>query len=190
MSEALVLGGVAAGGRATVREVPAPGMITLKGALASAPLAAAVHAATGLGVPGVRRIDAAGETRAAWMAPDEVLLILPRAEMATALGKIASAMGEAHHLAADVSDMRAVFRIEGGGAARETLAKLCPVDLAPGIFEAGEFRRTRLAQVPAAFWLEDGGFTLVCFRSVAQYAFDVLRQAAAAEAAVGYFAEG
>jgi hypothetical protein len=73
--------------------------------------------------------------------------------------------------------------------AREALAKLCPVDLAPGVFEAGEMRRTRLAQVPAAFWWEEDGFTLVCFRSVAQYAFDVLKGAADGAARVGHFTD-
>ncbi len=54
-----------------------------------------------------------------------------------------------HHLAADVSDARAVFRIEGAKA-DQVLAKLCPVDLAT--LEPGELRRTRAAQVAAAFW--------------------------------------
>jgi sarcosine oxidase subunit gamma len=47
-------------------------------------------------------------------------------------------------------------------------------------FPAGEIRRTRLAQIAAAFWMpQEGTVELVCFRSVAQYAFDLLTQAAA-----------
>ena len=188
MPEALVLDAAEAAGLATVREVPAPGMIALKGDLAS--LGPAVEAATGCAVPGMRGIVASVEARVAWMAPDEVLLVVPREDVAQTLGALGDGLAGTHHLAADVSDMRAVFRIEGADAAvREVLAKLCPVDLAPGVFEPGEIRRTRLAQVPAAFWLEDGGATLVCFRSVARYAFDVLKGAAAEGGAVGYFGE-
>ena len=39
-------------------------------------------------------------------------------------------------------------------------------------------RRTKLGQVAAAFWIEDGGITLVSFRSVAAYVFDLLSNAA------------
>jgi len=185
--EAMVLGAAAPGGLADIREIPAPGMVTLKGRLEGEALAAAVREATGCAVPPVRGIVAGGERRVAWMAPDELLLILPRGDVAGALAALGEALAGAPHLVADVSDMRAVFRVEGPGA-REVLAKLCPVDLAPGMFEAGEIRRTRLAQVPAAFWLEAGGFTLVCFRSVARYAFDVLKDAAAPGGEVGHFA--
>jgi sarcosine oxidase subunit gamma len=68
------------------------------------------------------------------------------------------------------------------------MAKLCPVDLAPGSFGPGQIRRTRLAQVPAALWMDsDDSFRIVCFRSVAQYVFDVLRTAANSQSAVGAF---
>ena len=187
MSEPLVLGRAEAAGIARVREIAAPGMIALKGDLGAAALAEAVRAATGCAVPGRRGILASGAARAGWMAPDELLLIVPRADVPGALETLADRLAEIHHLAADVSDMRAVFRVEGPGA-REALAKLCPVDLAPGAFEPGELRRTRLGQVPAAFWMEEGGVTLVCFRSVAAYAFDVLAGAAAPGGAVGHFA--
>ncbi|MEL6207092.1 MAG: sarcosine oxidase subunit gamma family protein [Pseudomonadota bacterium] len=184
MSEALVLDGATAEGVAVVREVPAPGMICVKGDHAE--LASPVEAATGCAMPAVRGIVADGEARVAWMAPDEVLVMVPRAGLAHALADLEQGLSGSHALVADVSDMRAMFWIEGDGA-REVLAKLCPVDLAPGVFEAGEMRRTRLAQVPAAFWLEEDGFTLVCFRSVARYVFDALSGAAARGGAVGYF---
>lgn len=187
MSDAMVLDGARAEGLATVREVPAPGLIALKGDLGAPALADAVRAVTGCAVPGLRRIEAAGAARAGWMAPDELLLVAPREAVPGALSTLEARLAAAHHLAADVSDMRAVFRLEGQGA-REVLAKLAPVALAPGAFEPGELRRTRLAQVPAAFWMEQGGFTLVCFRSVARYAFDLLAGAAAPGGEVGHFA--
>ncbi|MEM9250271.1 MAG: sarcosine oxidase subunit gamma family protein [Pseudomonadota bacterium] len=187
MSDALVLENAVAEGAARVREVAAPGMITVKGELSSAKLADAVRLATGCAMPGQRAILAQQTCRVGWMAPDELLLIVPRPAVAQTVADLQAALTGEHALVADVSDMRAVFRVEGGIAARETLAKLCPVDLAPGVFGPGDLRRTRLAQVAAGFWMEDDGFTLVCFRSVARYVFDALSRAAADDARVGYF---
>ncbi len=45
--------------------------------------------------------------------------------------------------------------------------------------QPGELRRSRTAQVAAAFWQADGGYTLVCFRSVAGYVMGLLTHAAA-----------
>ena len=62
-----------------------------------------------------------------------------------------------------------------GACAREVMAKLAPVDFAPDAFEMGMFRRTRMAQVPAAFWMNgEDAFSVVCFRSVGEYMFDLL----------------
>jgi len=75
-----------------------------------------------------------------------------------------------------------------GPHAREVMAKLAPVDLAPAAFTPGMFRRTRMAQVPAAFWMpEEDVFRVVCFRSVAQYVFDLLSIAAQPGSEVGAF---
>ena len=84
--------------------------------------------------------------------------------------------------------MRAVFQL-GGAGAREVIAKLCPVDMAPGQFEPGMFRRTRMAQVPAAFAMIDAEtIEIICFRSVAEYVFDLLCVAAAPGSQVGAYA--
>jgi sarcosine oxidase subunit gamma len=170
------LAGARADGIATVREIGPQGMILLRAAAETPRLAEAIAAATGAVPPPQRCIRHAGDRAAAWMSPDEYLLLLPRAAVAGALSAIAAALGPAHHLAADVSDARAVFRVEGPRAA-EVLARLCPVDFAR--LAADEIRRTRLAQVACALWPQDGGYTLVTFRSVARYAFDVLANAAA-----------
>ena len=68
------------------------------------------------------------------------------------------------------------------------MAKLAPVDVSPNAFLAGTFRRTRMAQVPAAFWMQDEGtFEVICFRSNAQYMFDLLKVAAQPGSGVDYF---
>jgi sarcosine oxidase subunit gamma len=87
----------------------------------------------------------------------------------------------------EVSDARAVFDVIGPHV-REVLAKLAPVDLAPGVFEPGEMRRTRLAQVAAAFWMTGpDSFRVIAFQSVAQYVEDLLKTAAKPGTQVGYF---
>ncbi|NEX45380.1 sarcosine oxidase subunit gamma [Pseudotabrizicola algicola] len=169
------LGGATFEGFASVREIGPLGMITLRAKAGTAGLEAAVHAATGCALPAQRRIVRQGDRAAGWMSPDEFLLILPYGDVAAALAGIAQALQGQHHLAVDVSDARAVFRIEGAKA-DQVLRKLSPVDF--DRLEPGELRRSRAAQVAAAFWAEDGGFTLVCFRSVAAYVMGLLSTSA------------
>lgn len=168
------LGGAAYRGFARVEEVGPLGMITLRGKDLSG-MEGAIQAAVGVGLPAPRRIEQAGARTAGWMSPDEYLLILPYAETAAALAALDQALAGQHYLAVVVSDARAVFRITGEKAA-QVLAKLAPVDLAR--LAPGELRRTRLAQVAAAFWAEEEGFTLICFRSVAGYVMGLLTHAA------------
>ena len=181
MSDAVTaLGGAeAAGPVAQVTERELQGMVTLRGDLSDATIAKAVRATTGCGVPAQRRLMQSGDRAVGWMSPDELLLLVPYSETSDVVAKLSEALAGKPHLAVDVSDARASFRIEGSGA-REVLARLCPVDMSPAGIGSGELRRTRMAQVPAAFWMEDdGSVTLVCFRSVARYAFDLLAGAVA-----------
>ena len=81
-----------------------------------------------------------------------------------------------------VSDARALIRVSGAQA-RDVLAKLMPVDFAT--LEPGELRRSRAAQVAAAVWQQDGGYTLVSFRSVAGYVMGLLSHSAQAGSELG-----
>lgn len=176
MSEpASALGHARFDGFASVREIGPLGMITLRARPDTPGLAEAVRAAVGLDMPAVRRIERAGEVAVGWMAPDEWLLILPYGQVATALDALRTTLGPAHHLALDVSDARAVFRIDGAKAA-EVLMKLTPADL-PAL-APDELRRSRAAQVACAFWADEAGFTLVSFRSVAGYVMGLLTHSA------------
>ena len=176
MSEpASALSGAVSNGFATIREIGPLGMITLRCKPDVKALPKAIKAAVGTAVPAQRRIVVEGDRACGWMSPDEYLLVLPYAEVAAALQAIAKAMGKEHHLAVDVSDARAVFRVEGAKS-DQVLAKLSPVDFSR--LEPGELRRTRAAQVAAAFWKDGDGFTVVCFRSVARYVFDLLASSA------------
>lgn len=172
------LSNAVAEGPVRVAETGPHGMITLRGDLSSDAVAAAVQSATGVAVPEVRRLSSAGDRSILWMSPDEAMILVPRAEVAQIVTALTQTLGTAHALVADMSDARARFRLTGEDAhLREVMARLAPVDM--DRFEPGEIRRTRLAQIPVALWMpEPGAIELICFRSVAQYAFDVLTVAA------------
>ena len=174
-------------GIATVADAGLQGMITLRGDLSSKPLAAAVKAATGTEVPAQGKISVVEGGAAAWMSPDELLLLVPYEQAVAKTAELTEALKGEHALAANVSDARSFFQITGDGA-REVLAKISPVDLSPEAFVAGDFRRSRTAQVAAAFWLQDdGSFRVVCFRSVGAYMFGLLSTAAHPQSAVGVY---
>ena len=170
------LNGASFDGFAEIREIGPVGMITLRCKHDVKALPKAIKSAVGMAMPAPRRIVKDGAFGAAWMAPDELLLILPYDQVANVLAGIAKSLKAEHHLAVDVSDARAVFRITGEKAA-QVLTKLTPADLTA--LQPGEIRRSRVAQVAAAFWVQDDGFTLVCFRSVAVYVMDLLAHSAA-----------
>ncbi|MHA3976540.1 sarcosine oxidase subunit gamma [Halovulum sp. GXIMD14794] len=145
------------------------GMITLRGNLGDETLRRVVTEVTGADFPEQRRITFNEDFGLAWMSPDELLILLPFEQAADTAMMLTGRLEDMHHLVADVSDARSLFRIEGP-AAREVLAKGAPVDLAPGRFEPGDFRRTRLGQVAAAFWMpSEDAIELVCFRSVESF---------------------
>jgi sarcosine oxidase subunit gamma len=170
---------------AEVRRLDPLGMLTLRGDLSDAAIRQAVQEVAGVAVPERLRIEGDSIRGAAWMAPDELLLFVPRAEGAEAQRRIAGALEGRHHLVADVSDLRVGLAIDGPEA-REVLAKLSPADLHPDAFGPGAFRRTRFGQIAGACWWEGEGARVVCFRSVADYALALFRQSAA-DGAVGFF---
>jgi len=174
------LKGKVAAGEVTVKDTGLRGMISLRGNLANRKLQKVCTSLTGAHFPSQGQAIAAGENALAWMSPDEVLIVIGYDAVPAALEKIAKAMSGQHHLATNVSDARAVIRIEGDFS-RDVVAKLAPVDLHPDSFGVGDFRRTRLGQVAAAFWMRDDEmFEVICFRSMAQYAFDLLAASAKA----------
>ncbi|MBB3995337.1 sarcosine oxidase subunit gamma [Sulfitobacter undariae] len=174
-------------GIAQIREMGAVGMITLRGDLSAKPLQKAAVAAAGVNLPDPRQCQTQGQGGMAWMSPDELLILCAYEDAHAKLADLQEKLAKYHALAVNVSDARAMFEIRGPHA-RGVLAKLAPVDLSPAAFTTGMFRRTRIAQVPAAFWLhKEDVFHVVCFRSVAQYVFDVLSIAAQSGSEVGVF---
>jgi len=193
MSEPIsALDGARFDGLVTVEDRGLIGMITLRADLSHAAVAAAVDKALGVPMPPRGRILPAkgvSQGQAAWMSPDEILLILPYGQIGAAVSSLEASLAGTHHLIQNVSDARAVISLAGPDArVREVLAKLAPVDLHPSAFNVGDFRRSRMAQVAGAFWMPEAGrINVVCFRSVAVYVFDLLKAAADPAAAVDYF---
>src|SRR6056297_1848096 len=189
MSEAVsALDGASHEGFVRVEDMGLRAMITLRGDLASVKLRKALKAAAGADLPEPRGIETAGDRAVAWMSPDELLILGAYGEAQGLRDALEKGLAGEHALVADVSDARALLRVSGGVGAREVIAKLCPVDMAPEAFGPGQFRRTRMAQIPAAIWMPDTqSVQVVCFRSVAEYAFNLLRNAAAPGSEAGLF---
>lgn len=159
-----------------VKDAGLVGMITLRADLSLAKVAKAVKSVTGAEMPDQGAVTKGKAGRVAWMSPDELLLIVGHTKAPAMVTKLEKALVASHALVVNVSDARAVFHVQGK-AARDVIAKLSPTDLRG--FEAGVLRRTRFAQVPAAFhMLDDGSIEVVCFRSVSKYMFDLLSNAA------------
>lgn len=188
MSEVqLALGGASFGGLVEITELPGQGMITLRGDLQDKSIVKVVQDVFGVTLPGQRGTAFDGTQGALWMSPDEALLLCAYEEAQQRAEDLTAKLIGTHALAVNVSDARAVFRLTGY-ALRDVIAKLAPVDMAPGVFEPGQVRRTRMAQVAAAFWMDDASTArVVCFRSVAEYMFNILKNAADPAADVKYF---
>lgn len=158
---------------ATIARIEGLGMIAIRADLERA--GDAIVEAAGLAIPGQTRIVTDGSRSLGWMSPDELLLILPAAELADAITALTDALASEHALVVDVSDARAVFDVTGPHAA-DVIAKLMPVDLDD--LPPDGLRRSRAAQTAAALWRIDKGFRLIGFRSTADYLRLILENAA------------
>ena len=180
MSEAVTaLAGASFDGRVQVKDAGLQGMITLRVDTTDAEATASLRVA-GYEMP---RVGAAGghlSNGILWMSPDEVLLLCDYDAVDATIERVSTHLKEYHTLLADVSDARCVIELTGEGTAlREVLAKLTPADLRAVKCPVGKLRRTRLAQVPAAIWFADENTAVVvAFRSVAEYVFGILSNAA------------
>lgn len=188
MSKAIsALQGAVFKGSVTIKDTGLQGMITLRGDLTSEALAKAVKSATGVAMPQMGAINSGTKGAAAWMSPDELLLLVDHANADATVAKLDKALAKNHILAVNVSDARAMFSLEGAGI-RDVLAKSSPANLSADAFKTGEMRRTRLGQLPVAFWLStEKAAYVVCFRSVGEHVFNGLKAAAQKGTAPRYY---
>lgn len=169
-----------------IEETGLRGQVMLKGELGDAGLAAAVREIAGVEVPGTWGAAFAGDRGAVWMAPDELLLLLPHAEAGATVARLDEMLAGTHHLALDLSDARAVIRLTGP-LVGEVLSKGVPCDVGDRAFPPGSARRTTLAGIAVGFWrLEAEIWEIVAFRSHAHHLMAWLEDAARPGAEVGF----
>lgn len=159
----------------SIREIAGRGMIDLRGLATDADFIAAAGEAFGISLPLVPRTSISwGDIKILWLSPDQWLILCPHAKVADLLATLDNALQGIHSLCVDVSDMRAVIRIEGEGA-REVLMKGAAIDLLGPEYPQGTIRRARYAEIGALIHIvEDDIIDLYVFRSYAQYAWDHL----------------
>jgi sarcosine oxidase subunit gamma len=177
------MNGARATGYVDVSEAAATGMITLRGDLADAGVQKAVKSVIRAGVPAALAVTDADAGQILWMSPDELMIVCAYDQADQVVADLIAALGDTHGMVVNVSDARAVFDLQGA-ATSEIIAKLAPIDMKS--MQAGTVRRTRFAQIPAAFWMtSNDSARIICFRSVAEYMFNQLRNSAQAGFEVG-----
>jgi sarcosine oxidase, subunit gamma len=166
-------------GETRLIERPFLGHINLRGDAAEVSFADAVARILGVALPlDPNTTSDSGARTACWLCPGEWLIICPGEDeqpLAERLGEVLR-----FHFASVVqlSGGQTVFRLEGEGA-RELLAKGCPLDLHPRVFEIGRCAQTHLAKAPVLLLPIPGGIDLIVRRSFADYLWQWLEAAAA-----------
>lgn len=172
----------------SLREIPDRGMIDLRGHTSDAAFMAAAKDVLGIDLPTAPRTSVSwGDVKVLWLSVDQWLILSTRTKLPELLAGLRTALKGVHSLAVDISDMRAVIRMEGEGS-REILMKGTSLDLLSGDYAAGTCRRMRFAEIAALLHMvEDDVFDIYVFRSYAHYTWDFLRATAREAAKVSLF---
>ena len=171
-----------------MREITGRGMIDLRGLASDRKFMAAAKDVLGVALPTAPRTSATwGDIRVLWLSIDQWLVLTTAGKAGELTAKLRDALAGIHSMATNVSDMRAVIRIEGAGA-RVALMKGCSLDLIGGEYGAGTVRRMRFAEIAALLHVvEDDVFDIFVFRSYADYAWNFLLATCKDAAAVTLF---
>ena len=171
-----------------LREMTGRGMIDLRGLATDRKFLAAAKSVLGADLPRTPRTSVSwGDIKLLWLSVDQWLILCPGARAAELLAALHKAFTGVHSLAVDVSDMRAVMRLEGEGS-REVLMKGCSLDLLGGDYVPGTVRRMRYAEIAALLHVvEDTVFDVYVFRSYADYAWEFILRSAREPAKVTLF---
>ena len=162
-----------------MREISERGMIDLRGQTTDKKFMTATKSALGVELPKTPRTSASwGDVQVLWLSTDQWLVLCGRARVGTMLADLRQTLGAVHSLAVDVSDMRAIIRLEGEGV-RETLMKGSTLDLISDDYKPGTVRRMRFAEIAALLHVvETNTVDVYVFRSYADYAWEFLQKAA------------
>ena len=171
-----------------LREITNRGMIDLRGSASDKKFMTAAKKVLGLDLPKAPRTSVSwGDVKALWLSIDQWLVLCSRAKAVELTAALKTELGTIHSLAVDVSDMRAVLRLEGEGV-REVLLKGSSLDLLSDDYAPGTVRRMRYAEIAALLHVvEDTVFDVYVFRSYADYAWDFILATARAPAKVTLF---
>ena len=172
----------------SLREIADRGMIDLRGSASDAAFMSAVKDALGVGLPTAPRTSASwGDVKVLWLSIDQWLILSTRNKAHEILASLRAALKGIHSLAVDVSDMRAIIRLEGDGC-REVLMKGTSLDLLDPEYKPGCCRRMRFAEIAALLnVVEEDVFDVYVFRSYAHYAWEFLCATARDEAKLKLF---
>ncbi len=169
-----------------VRLLTPRGMLMIRADLQDSMIAGIIAQTLAVAVPAPRRIDANEGRELAWMSPDELLAFVPIEDVDEMVHQLQNALADTHHLVMDVSSMRQEFELVG--AVRDILAKGTPSDISPGGLKVRDFRRSRLGQLAAAFWLtEDESAHVLCRRSETDFMQRWLHAAALVQKAPKFY---
>lgn len=162
-----------------MREISERGMIDLRGHTSDRKFMTAAKAVLGVDLPKEPRTSASwGDVKILWLSPDQWLITCPRGKAQDLTDALVKELDDAHSLAINVSDMRAIIRLEGD-LIREVVMKGSTLDLTDGDYTPGTVRRMRFAEIAALLHIvEDNVVDIYVFRSYAQYAWDFLVKAA------------
>lgn len=184
------LAGVAApsGLSVSIREIPDRGMLDLRGLASDPAFMAAAKSVLGVDLPVKPRTSAAwGDVKVLWLSTDQWLVLSSRSKAQELLAGLLDALKGVHSLAVDVSDMRAIIRLEGEGC-REVVMKGTSLDLLDPEYVQGCCRRMRYAEIAALLdVVEDDVFDIYVFRSYAHYTWNFLCATAKAPAKLKLF---
>jgi sarcosine oxidase, subunit gamma len=172
----------------TMREMTGRGMIDLRGLATDKKFMKAAKDVLGLDLPKTpRTTNTWGDMKALNLAPDQWLILCPGDKAQKILAELNAALKSIHSLAVDVSDMRAIIRLEGEHA-RTTVMKGTSIDLTHGEYPPGTIRRMKFAEVGALLHIiEDDVIEIYVFRSYADYAWEFLLKAGRKGAEVRLF---
>lgn len=171
-----------------LREITDRGMIDVRGSANDKKFMAAAKKVLGLDLPKAPRSSVSwGDVKALWLSIDQWLILCSRAKAVELTAALKAELGNIHSLIVDVSDMRAVLRLEGEGV-REVLLKGASLDLLSDDYAPGTVRRMRYAEIAALLHVvEDTVFDIYVFRSYADYAWDFILATARKPAKVTLF---
>lgn len=176
------------GATITVREIAGRGMIDLRGSTTDRKFMAAAKEVLGVELPKSPRTSSGwGDVRVLWLSVDQWLVLTAADKAGDLTATLRKTLNGIHSMATNVSDMRAVIRVEGASA-RVGLLKGCSLDLLNGEYQSGSVRRMRFAEIAALLHVvEDDVFDIYVFRSYADYAWNFLMATCRDAAAVSVF---